>query len=189
MIDTTKTDDISNQNDLPKDQNPLIPFEVPVINKTNAADSFQENNPTITVLEQSSGEGDINIPPGFSSASVVVTGSNEKVPKWFYFIFILTLIIFIAVTVLLVKSVMQKSNSASNATPTINPVAIKAVVSPTIIPVPTIEATDAGTLKISQVSSSDEIKDIENDIKTTDFSPIETGLSDLDSNLDFKVSL
>lgn len=189
MTDTSKTDNISKPNDISGDQSPPTPFETPGINRTNPADHFPENNSGVNTFEQFPGGEDINIPLSSSVSSVVVPGNNGKVPKWFYIIFILTLIIFIAVTVLLVMSVVQKSNSANNAVPVISPVATKVVATPTIIPQPTIEATDAGTLKISQVSGSDEIKDIENDIKTTDFSPIETGFSTLDTELNFKTSL
>jgi hypothetical protein len=192
MTDTSKTDNMPTQNDISKNPSSQIPVETPGVNSSNIADSFPQNNSEVNAFEQPLGEDSINIPLSSSSPSVIVPGKNGKVPKWFYLIFILTLIIFIAVTTLLVKSMVQRSNNAISNIPTVSPVITKPVTTvtiPAIIPSPTIEATDAGTLKISQVSNSDEINDIENDIKTTDFSSIETGLSRLDSELDFKTSL
>lgn len=189
MTDTSKTDNPANSNDLSQDQNPSVPFETPEIKGVNVVDPYTQNNSEAKPDGQPFGGGDSEIPISSSVPSMIIPGNKSRAPKWFYIIFILTLIIFIAVTVLLVMSVIQKSNSANIAVPTVSPVATKAVISPTIFLLPVIEATDAGTLKISQVSGSDEIKDIENDIKTTDFSPIEAGLSTLDGEVGFKTSL
>lgn len=189
MTDTSKTDNTANNNDLSQDQNPLVPFETPEINNTSMVDPYTQNNSGTKVSEQPVGGGDTEIPISSSVPSIIIPGNKSDVPKWFYIIFILTLIIFIAVTVLLVLSVVQKSNSPNNPVPTVSPVATITIVSPTIILLPVIDATDAGTLKISRVSGSDEIKDIENDIKTTDFSPIEAGLSTLEAESGFKTSL
>lgn len=155
-------------------QNPP-PASVP--NPTSSyISSFETPNPSGIGTQDASFDTSSQIPEPPAGSTVVVPGSG-KVPKWFYFIFGLTVLIFLIVTALLVVSLGQKNNQPITSVPTSGPtssVPTKPVLVPTTIP-----ATDAAVLKLNALGSSDEIIDLEREIRETDLTAIDQSLSGL----------
>ena len=128
------------------------------------------------------------VPP--SQPTVAVSGGGESVPKWFYFIFGVTVIAFFLVTTLLVFSLLKKQSSppvSSEVLPSPAPAISPFGVTVTLSPAPNPSAAPASlyldTLK--QVRSADTVGEIESDVNETDFAPIQTEISSLDADLDF----
>lgn len=131
-----------------------------------------------------------SVPP---PPTVVVPADGSGVPKWFYLIFGITLIVFFAVTALLINSLLQKSTSSpapagsSTSTPAIPSVLPSNTSSsqreflPTLTPVS--EATDQAVFRLRQRSSSDELVDLQSDIDNTDLSSIKESLDVLDREM------
>lgn len=111
-------------------------------------------------------------PPSPVAPTVVLPQNGHGVPKWFYFIFGITLVVFFIVTTVLVWQLTQKQ-SAEETTPIYTPRITDRItqVSPTLAA--SGSATDAAILKLNKLKSSDEISDIESDIEAGDFSSIE----------------
>lgn len=111
------------------------------------------------------------------SPTVIIPRNNGSVPRWFYFIFGITIIIFFLVTTLLVMQLSQKQQSANMAVPTIMPkVTQNIVISPVLSPA----ASDAAILQLNTMESSDEITSIEADLKNTDLTILDKGLEVID---------
>ena len=112
------------------------------------------------------------------SPTVIIPGNNGSVPRWFYFIFGITIIIFFLVTTLLVIQLTQKQQSANiEAVPTIMPKVTQSVI---ISPVLSPAATDAAILQLNTMESSDEITSIEADLKNTDLTVLDKGIEAID---------
>lgn len=129
-------------------------------------------------------------PPPLASdtPTIVVAKDGGGTPKWFYLVFALVVVLFIAITTLLVMSLKQReTTSVTVPSPTV------LIPSPTVISLPTIkisptitvpiQASDSALLKLNQLSGSDEIKDIEADLNSTDFSSLNQSLTILDEQL------
>lgn len=110
--------------------------------------------------------------------TVVVSGPKSGVPKWFYLIFAITLIVFFAVTTLIVLSLTQKKSTSPVAVPTTIPTSVQEV---TLSPTSTPE--DPIISKFNEQSSSDELSDIETDLKNTDLGELDKSLNELDSQI------
>lgn len=123
---------------------------------------------------------------------VIMSAGSGKVPKGFYFIFGITLIVFFTVTALLVNSLLQKPGSSSTSTD-LSPTESTPSVLPSATSVPKeviepeftsdAEVTDQAVMSLIQYSSSDEISEIQADIDNTDLSSIEEGLEILDEQI------
>lgn len=139
--------------------------------------SFETPNPTGGIGTQgTSYDTSSQIPEPPAGSTVVVPGGGG-VPKWFYFIFGLTVLIFLIVTALLVMSLGQKNNQPAASAPTSSPTSLvptKPILAPTTIP-----ATDAAVLKLNTLGSSDEIIDLDREIRETDLTTIDQSLSGL----------
>lgn len=122
------------------------------------------------------------VPP---ESPTVAVSSGSNVPKWFYLVFGITLIVFFAVTTLLVLSLTSKKQSASPSS--VNVVQPTAFIRPTeiILPSPTVipQATDSAGLNQSDTNNSDEINALENDLNSTDMKAIDEDLSVFDTDL------
>ena len=117
------------------------------------------------------------------SPTVVTIGNGGKTPFWFYLVFFMTLMIFIGVTTLLIKSFSennQKTAGAKVITPT--PQVTIANLSPTAW---VGQADDSKKIEAAfmNLESADEVVDIEKDIKNTDFSPIDQSRNRLEEEL------
>lgn len=113
-----------------------------------------------------------NIP---STSSVVVPQNGGEVPKWFYFIFGATLIVFLVVTTLLVLQVTRKETLPANIVPTTIPQITSNAGNPTVSPT-AIQTTE---------STSDDIASIEADLKTTDLTVLDTSLNEVEKEASF----
>lgn len=123
-------------------------------------------------------------PPPPVTPTVVLPQNGNGVPKWFYFIFGITLLVFFIITTLLVWQLTQKP-SAQETAPISTP-----RITDRITPVsPTREArgsaTDAAILKLNRLKNSDEVSDIEADIEATEFSSIDEEMSFFDDKTNF----
>lgn len=127
-------------------------------------------NPAVTPVEPV----DSNIPP--MVPTVVVPSNGGGVPRWFYFVFGITFIIFLLVTGLLVLKTSQKPKQAEPAVPTVMPSVV-----PTAAALPSLppDATNAGILD-NALESSDEITTIETDLNNLDFAALDLGLEEAD---------
>ena len=151
----------------------------PDLNQTKipSPDSYSSN---ISVGEEKISS--LNPEPPVGSESTVIVSSGE-VPKWFYFIFGIVLIAFLAVTTFLVIILTKKQSLTPEVVPT--PTVINTNLSPTIVPspTPTTLPIDPAVLQFREQGSSDEVPEIETDIKNTDLSSINESLSALDSQM------
>jgi hypothetical protein len=157
-------------------------FSVPVTQNAEAGFKIDENiysnevaleEKTNTVLEDND--------PQSASSTVVVSNQSNNTPRWFYFIFILTLIIFIIVTSLLVLTFINKDFKLpfiSKPSPTPIPVVYKKPIIPT--PIITKEPEDPVLIKLKLINDSDELQNIEKDLKETDLSFIDENINLLD---------
>jgi len=122
-------------------------------------------------------------PQDQSGPTVVTVGNGGKTPFWFYLVFFMTLMIFIGVTTLLIKSFSennQKTAGAKVITPT--PQVTIVNLSPTAW---VGQADDSKKIEAAfmNLESADEVVDIEKDIKNTDFSPIDQSRNRLEEEL------
>jgi len=110
-----------------------------------------------------------------SVSSVIVPQNGAEVPKWFYFIFGITLIVFLVVTTLLVLQITKKEAPSANIAPTtilqITPSVTINAVSPTVA-----QTTE---------SAADDIASIEADLKTIDLTVLDTSLNEVDKEASF----
>lgn len=114
-----------------------------------------------------------NIPPGSANSTVLVPHGNSM-PKWFFILFSLVVLLFIGVTVFLMKSFSQAGFPfILNPSPTVTAVVTKAVIVPSIAISPSPEASDSMLMKVGVLTNTDEIADIETDIKNTDINIID----------------
>ncbi len=113
-----------------------------------------------------------------NSPTVIIPRNNGSVPRWFYFIFGITIIIFFLVTTLLVMQLTQKQQSPKiEAVPTAIPNINQGVIlTPTLSPA----ASDAAILKLNTMGSSDEIVSIEADLKNTDMTVLDNLIEAVD---------
>lgn len=112
-----------------------------------------------------------NIPPPSSKG----VGSGPS--GLFYIIFGLTLFVFLGLSAVVILSLKNNSTgSKTNAYPT---VAEKTVSPTTASSLP----TDPSTAALMQQKSSDEVGDIESDLKITDLSGLDNETSSIDANL------
>lgn len=130
------------------------------------------------------------VEPPTEELSTVAVASQNGVPKWFYFLFGITLIIFFIVTALLVANYTQKKSifqllgigqGTQTSIPTI-PSAPSPVVINEFLPsiTPTVPATPAADLKLPGLTTTDEVSDLEKDISGTDFTQLDKAISNLD---------
>lgn len=124
-----------------------------------------------------------NIPPPLEpdilpQSTVAVPASGFGVPRWFYFVFGTTVIIFLAVTGMLVFQSSQKSKeSGIQIPPTIIPLSgIPPITSPsTVIP------TTASSTQTETPGTTDEISSIEADINSLDLLLLDQNLEVINS--------
>lgn len=117
------------------------------------------------------------------SQPVVIPASEEKLPKWFYILFLSVVIVFITLTVLLIFNFLQKQNLNENLSPLGN---ISVTPQPTveiIEPTPTPEATDSALLKLSNLTESDDLNDLEKEVDESSLTFIDEDLEALDNDL------
>ena len=124
------------------------------------------------------------------SATVVVSKQGGGVPKWFYFLFGVTLIVFFIVTALLVLNYTQKSQNPPREE--INPTVIptEAIIStpeltkeilPTASPAPLV--ISPVVISVPELSKSDEIIDLEKDLNNTDLTQLEKSVVNLNQRM------
>lgn len=145
------------------------------------SDSLVNNQPDIAVDPPVAYPPVGSVPPASpSSPTVVVPGGGGGVPKWFYFIFGITIIVFLVVTALLVMQFTQKPSTAPEVVPTFVPrVSLKSE-----LPTPTLAsvnlATDSALIKLGELGMTDEVASIETDLENTDLSSLDQGWEMLD---------
>lgn len=144
-------------------------------------DAFVNNLPDIPVDPLIAYPAVGSVPPTSPSVpTVVVPGNGGGVPKWFYFIFGITVIVFFLVTALLVMQFTQKPSTVLDVVPTTVPkISLKSE-----LPTPTLtsvnSATDSALTKLEELGTTDEIASIETDLKNTDLSSLDQGWEVLD---------
>jgi hypothetical protein len=123
--------------------------------------SSETANSSVSTPFTDQGEGSAFAPPPPSTSSipnVVVTPRKDKLPYWFYFVLGITLIIFIVVTTLLIKTLQEKGTLSQKVAPTLTPIVTPFFYpSPTILPTltPATPSTDSVLLKLNKLKSSD----------------------------------
>lgn len=128
--------------------------------------------------------GSVLPPASLSSPTVIVSGKGGGVPKWFYFVFGITIIVFFLVTALLVMQFTQKPSTVPEAVPASIPkVSLKSE-----LPTPTLasanSAADAVLRKLGELGITDEVMVIEADLKNTDLSILDQGWNLVDKEFD-----
>lgn len=121
--------------------------------------------------------------PEVTSSTIAVANKNAGVSKLFYLVFAIVLVIFIVMTTMLVKTLMREKSSLPVGG---LPIATKAVVTamPTLTPIPTA-VVDPVVTQFGQLSTSDEIGDLEAEIKATDLSILDQSVATLDAQFGF----
>lgn len=115
-----------------------------------------------------------------SPTSVIIPQNDPGVPKWFYFIFGLTVIVFFFVTTLIILQLIKREPGPEVA----QPVSVSVTPSTGMLPTPTLTvmvATDSAITKLNEVGSSDEISSIEADLKATDLTVLDQSLMIVDN--------
>lgn len=123
---------------------------------------------------------DINIPP--SPTMVIASGNNGGVPKWFYFIFGITVIVFFLVTALLILQFTQKQKADIGTAPTVTP-KVPTVSIPISNITPVVSAADSAAVKFNDVGKSDDTTSIEADLKNTDLMVLDQSLNEVDTQM------
>lgn len=145
--------------------NTVAPTEIPLNQAVSVPDPYDTVSPV---------SGDIGVPQSSNNSTVIVPGNGGGAPKWFYMLFVLTVLAFIIVTGLLVYSTMGKNKSGGKAVPTMAPPTVTAF--PSLIPSPTRVASQSADFDFLPLTASDSIVDIDTDIKNTDLGEIDKGL-------------
>lgn len=121
---------------------------------------------------------------GNGSKSTVVVARGDGLPKWFYLVFLLTFVGFLGMSFILYNMFTKNNAKIPNAVngfpvPTISE--INSVTTPTL----TIVQDGNGLAKeiFGNLTRSDDLKDIETDLRKTDFSPIDESIENLDKQL------
>lgn len=145
-----------------------IPPEVPLQNQN------MENIPAEVNYQP---EANLSPPP---PPTVIVPPEGNGKPFWLYLLFAVTIVIFIAITFLLVASLKQKSSSPEvppTPFPSVTPLVTR---EPTLRISPTPkenQATEAAVLNLRKLRQSDELTDIEADLNETDLAILEESLN------------
>lgn len=113
------------------------------------------------------------------SPTVVVPNNGGGVPKWFYFIFGLTFIVFFLVTTLLVLQLIPKQQANSDILPTKTP----QVTSTSKLPSLTPAVSDLAVTKLNNLGTEDEVVSIEADLKNTDLLVLDQGLETVEAQV------
>lgn len=118
--------------------------------------------------------------PASSPVPTVVIPQKNGLPFWFYILFVATLIVFIAMTTLLVLSfAAKKSNPSKTTTVPTQVVNISpSVIAPSVASVTTLDSAET-------LTSSDKTADILTDLENTNLQIIKDNLDQLDSQLSF----
>ena len=180
-----QTNEQTNQvNSAGSEVNPVVSStpEVKVVSSVSQASS-QYSSVVSPSVEPVSGEPYTPVVPP-ENPTVAVSGENS-VPKWFYLVFGITLIVFFAVTTLLILSLTGKKQPALPSSANI--VSPTTIIRPTevILPSPTIvpQATDSEGLNQPDTNNSDEINALENDLNSTNLKALDEDLSAFDTDL------
>ncbi len=119
----------------------------------------------------------------YSNKPTVVVSGKDRINKWFYLLFVITLIVFIFITSLILKTNNSSFSLFTKNQPTVSQVVTSVVhISPS--PTTTIE-TDSAVSQLNKLSESDNIVDLENDLENTDLKPIEESVKNLDDAMEF----
>lgn len=121
-----------------------------------------------------------------TTSSVVASQPQDKLPKWFYFIFTIIVVVFLIITGLLVMTIInkQKSGGEVEILPT---QAVSQDASQGITPTPLESGQDANedqlTVTIGATSESDDVESLEKDINNSDITPLKKDLNNLEGEL------
>ncbi len=182
MADQTN-EQTSQVNSAGSEVNPVVSStpEVKVVSSVSQASS-QYSSVVSPSVEPVSGEPYTPVPP--ENPTVAVSGENS-VPKWFYLVFGITLIVFFAVTTLLILSLTGKKQSTLPSSA--NVVSPTTIIRPTevILPSPTVvpQATDSAGLNQPDTNNSDDINALENDLNSTNLKVLDEDLSAFDTDM------
>ncbi len=120
-----------------------------------------------------------------SKSTVVISKKGTFKEKLFYLLFFITFLVFIIVTLMLVKTINPQLFDGKLGMKSNIPSSTPAILRP-IIPTPVLViATDSAILRMRELRESDEISDIEYDLENTEFTPIEENLKSLDNAFGF----
>jgi hypothetical protein len=153
---------------------------------TQTEQPVQTEQPIEAEQSWTSTEIETGIPVSAPPATIVVASQNEGTPKWFFPAFAIMVIAFIGMTVILLKTVMQRRLFSGSLPPALPTVTKGAAIPPTSMPTPTPQ--DAILGQFEALTTSDEIADLESDIKNTDFSVFEQTIATFDAQLGFTSS-
>ena len=188
-LDNTNDPNMVNQ---PYPEVPAVPVggEVPMANQQAGVTNEQYNpyNPS-NVQEMPTGGGEqVYSAPAEStySSNVAVSNGGGGIPRWFYVVFAVTLIAFLVVTFFLITTILKPQGTPVVSEPTPTP-----ATSVTILPSPTVAlpassptpTPDPVVTKLQEISSSDEIAEIEKDVNATNLSSIMDALTKLDGQM------
>ena len=140
--------------------------------------------PVATVPSEPPGVGQSGpIPPSPVSTVVVPVNKGTKMPLWFYFLFVLVALVFLIITGLLAKTLLdrQKTTDVQKSPQVIAPSVIPEATAPTVIPTPEDEFINS----MNKEGNSDEVNDIETDLEKTETTQLKGDLDLLDAEVNF----
>lgn len=105
--------------------------------------------------------------PASDAPIVVVPDTSAGLPKWFPIVFGITILIFFAITTLLVMSMLQKPASSPAVVPIIPTTAVMPTTVPPISPLPSV---------VEATGSSDEVEALDADVQQVDFTDLDETL-------------
>lgn len=142
----------------------------------------QEETPEQAETAQNVPEIPTSQPP--PSSPTVIVPPEDKVPKWFYVVFGITLLAFFAGTILLVSTIKKRGAAPLQTSLSPSPFPTVTTTTGEITPSPvSIEATDPVILKLNNQGASDEVADLEADLENTDLSTINQAIIMLDEQM------
>lgn len=166
----------------PPSSSNTIPSDSPLSSTTPLPATSTSSAPSASSFPTPAPSEPISIGP-LESQPVVIPASGEKLPKWFYILFVLVVIAFITLTVLLIFNFLQKGKPGENLSPLGNITVTSQPTAQLIEPTVTPEATDSALLKLGSLTASDELDDLETEVDETVLTFIDEDLEALDKDL------
>lgn len=175
------------KNNLPEENNnqtvqtkpDLIRADLPVVQagdinqQQNTILNNQPETPVAQTPVSTPVESVTSVQPQIESSVIIPRTGGGGVPKWFYFVFGITIIVFILVTYLLVMQFTQKPAVVPEVIPTPSSRTSITVEVPTPTLISPGIASGSASLKLDESSTNDEISSIEADLGVIDIDSLD----------------
>lgn len=113
--------------------------------------------------------------------TVVIPEKKDRLPVWFYILFAVVAVVFLSITFILVKTLLDKSKTpsvpvVSNQTKNLPTPTLE--ISPSVEPTPVDEYLNS----LNTLNNSDKTEDIEKDLNSTDPTPLKNNFTQIETD-------